>query len=99
MCCGGVLAVLAAVETSRRVAISGFRDVDDPAAAFAANLLGAMAGGVIEYVSLITGYRALLIVIAGLYGLALLTGRRHPGSGPAAAAPASSPGPATLESL
>jgi hypothetical protein len=28
-------------------------------------------------VSLITGYRALLIIVAGLYGLAFLTGRRH----------------------
>ncbi|MDR2986774.1 MAG: hypothetical protein LBV34_18245 [Nocardiopsaceae bacterium] len=40
------------------------------------SLLGAMAGGVMEYVSLITGYRALLILVAGLYSLALLTGRR-----------------------
>src|SRR5262249_47255484 len=54
-----------------------FRDVADSTAGFAANLLGAMVGGVIEYVSLITGYRALLIVVAVLYGLAFLTGRRH----------------------
>jgi hypothetical protein len=53
-----------------------FRDVGDSTVAFAANLLGAMAGGVIEYVSLITGYRALLIVVAGLYSLAFLAGRR-----------------------
>jgi SAM-dependent methyltransferase len=54
-----------------------FRDVGDSTVAFAANLLGAMAGGVIEYVSLITGYRALLIVVAGLYGLAFFAGRRR----------------------
>jgi hypothetical protein len=53
-----------------------FRDVGDSTLAFAANLLGAMAGGVIEYVSLITGYRALLLVVAGLYSLAFLAGRR-----------------------
>ncbi|HEX7995964.1 MAG TPA: spermidine synthase [Streptosporangiaceae bacterium] len=53
-----------------------FRDVGDSTVAFAANLIGAMAGGVIEYVSLITGYRALLIVVAGLYSLAFLAGRR-----------------------
>jgi hypothetical protein len=53
-----------------------FRDAGDSTVAFAANLLGAMAGGVIEYVSLITGYRALLIVVAGLYVLAFLAGRR-----------------------
>ncbi len=54
-----------------------FRDVGDSAVAFGANLLGAMAGGVLEYLSLITGYRALLVVVAILYGLAFLTGRRH----------------------
>jgi hypothetical protein len=44
-----------------------------------------MVGGVIEYVSLITGYRALLIVVAGLYGLAFLTGlRKLPAASPAA---------------
>ena len=36
------------------------------------NLLGAMAGGVAEYVSLVTGYRALILVIALCYVGALL---------------------------
>jgi hypothetical protein len=40
--------------------------------AFAANLLGAMIGGVLEYSSLALGYRALLPVIAALYLAALL---------------------------
>jgi len=44
-----------------------FRDVAASNLAFAANLLGAMVGGVLEYVSLLTGYRALLILIAVLY--------------------------------
>ena len=35
--------------------------------AFASNLLGAMVGGAIEYLALITGYQALLLVVAGLY--------------------------------
>jgi len=39
---------------------------------FGANLLGAMAGGVAEYLSLISGFRALLFVIAALYAGALL---------------------------
>jgi hypothetical protein len=43
--------------------------------AFAANLLGAMVGGVLEYIALITGYRFLLIVIGVLYGLAFVTSR------------------------
>ena len=36
----------------------------------------AMAGGALEYISLITGYRALLIVVGVLYGLAFATGLR-----------------------
>jgi hypothetical protein len=53
-----------------------FRDVGSSTTAFGANLLGAMAGGVVEYLALITGYRFLLIVVAALYALALVSGRR-----------------------
>jgi hypothetical protein len=53
-----------------------FSDVQDSGTAFAANLLGAMVGGALEYLSLITGYRVLLIVIGVLYGLAFATGLR-----------------------
>lgn len=42
---------------------------------FGANLLGAMAGGVAEYLSLITGFRTLLLVIAGCYVAALMMKR------------------------
>ena len=38
--------------------------------AFASNLLGAMVGGAVEYLALITGYQALLLVVAGLYAAA-----------------------------
>ncbi len=44
--------------------------------AFASNLLGAMVGGVLEYLALLTGYRALLLVVAVLYGLAYLFASR-----------------------
>jgi spermine/spermidine synthase len=54
-----------------------FRDVGDSTTAFGANLLGAMLGGVLEYASLIVGYRWLLVFVAVLYGLAFLTGRRY----------------------
>ena len=61
-----------------------FSDVASSGPAFAANLLGAMVGGALEYVALITGYRFLLIVIGLLYGLAFVTSRfltgRHTGS-------------------
>jgi membrane protein YqaA with SNARE-associated domain len=62
-----------------------FRDAVAPTTAFAANLLGAMVGGVLEYLALITGYRALLGVAALLYALAWWTGR-HAGRQPASRA-------------
>ncbi len=54
-----------------------FKGVGSSTVAFGANLLGAMVGGALEYLALIFGFNALLIVVAVLYGLALLTGRRH----------------------
>ncbi len=54
-----------------------FRDAASATTAFAANLLGAIIGGMIEYVSLITGYRFLLIVVGGLYALAFLVTPRR----------------------
>ena len=64
-----------------------FQDVESSTAAFAANLLGAMVGGVLEYGAIIVGYRNLLAVVAILYGLAFLIARRQPGERRAAAAP------------
>lgn len=54
-----------------------FRDTASSTAAFGANLLGAMVGGILEYASLIVGYRALLIAAAALYLAAYLAGRKH----------------------
>ncbi|HEX2029784.1 MAG TPA: spermidine synthase [Actinomycetota bacterium] len=54
-----------------------FRDVGSSVVAFGANLLGAMVGGVLEYGSLVVGFRGLLLWAAALYGLAFLFGRRH----------------------
>jgi hypothetical protein len=34
-----------------------------------------MVGGVLEYAALLTGYRALLVIVALLYGAAFLFGR------------------------
>ncbi|KUO02623.1 spermidine synthase [Streptomyces caeruleatus] len=39
----------------------------DPTSAFGANLLGALTGGALEYLALLTGYQALLLVVALLY--------------------------------
>jgi hypothetical protein len=54
-----------------------FKDVSSSAPAFAANLLGAMVGGLLEYSALVIGYRALLVLVAVLYGLAFAFGRQH----------------------
>ena len=52
-----------------------FRDVGDSTSAFGANLLGAVGGGLIEYTALVTGYQALLLIVAVLYGAAWWLGR------------------------
>ena len=53
-----------------------FRDTRTADMAFASNLLGAMVGGAIEYVALVTGYQFLLVIVGGLYGLAFVLSRR-----------------------
>jgi len=53
-----------------------FRDTETADMAFASNLLGAMVGGALEYVALLTGYRDLLIIVAVLYALAWLSANR-----------------------
>jgi hypothetical protein len=47
-----------------------FAGVGSSTVAFGANLLGAMTGGLLEYLSLLTGYRALLPLAGVLYALA-----------------------------
>jgi hypothetical protein len=59
-----------------------FRTVGASTVAFGANLLGAMLGGVLEYVAIATGYRLLLVAVAIAYGLAFLIGRHHLDQGP-----------------
>src|SRR5439155_25892344 len=52
-----------------------FRDVRAADMAFASNLLGAMVGGILEYLALITGYRLLVLLVGALYLLAYLLAR------------------------
>jgi hypothetical protein len=54
-----------------------FRSVGSSTIAFGANLLGAMVGGVLEYSSLIVGYRALLPILALLYAFAFVFEWKH----------------------
>jgi hypothetical protein len=49
-----------------------FRQVGSATTAFAANLLGAIVGGMVEYLALVTGYRFLLVVVGLLYALAFI---------------------------
>jgi SAM-dependent methyltransferase len=56
---------------------SSLRKSTSVARDYGANLLGGMVGGVTEYVSLVTGFQFLLILIACCYVLALLTRRRE----------------------
>jgi spermidine synthase len=54
-----------------------YKQVGSSTIAFGANLLGAMVGGVLEYTSLVVGYRSLLLVVAALYVAALVLERRQ----------------------
>lgn len=47
-----------------------FRDTDAADMAFASNLLGAMVGGALEWVALVTGYQALLLLVGACYFVA-----------------------------
>ncbi|MEM9291266.1 MAG: hypothetical protein AAGD01_06275, partial [Acidobacteriota bacterium] len=49
----------------------------DAAVAFGWNVLGAVAGGLLEFLSMITGFRALLLVAFALYALALFLAFRQ----------------------
>jgi hypothetical protein len=53
-----------------------FRDTASADMSFASNLLGAMVGGALEYIALLTGFRTLLLVVGGLYVLAFLLATR-----------------------
>ena len=52
-----------------------FRETASASTALGVNLLGAMLGGVLEYAALLVGYRALLVIAAVAYGLALAASR------------------------
>ena len=70
------LVTFAPVFFANLVFTRSFQDTRNADMAFASNLVGATLGGVLEYAALITGYRGLLLVVAGLYVAALLLGSR-----------------------
>lgn len=54
---------------------SSLRKAESVAMAYGANLLGAMVGGIAEYLALVTGYRMLLLAVIAFYFAAQLTSR------------------------
>jgi SAM-dependent methyltransferase len=75
----GLAAVLAfaPVFFANLVFTYSFRDTRTADMAFASNLLGAMVGGALEYLALLTGYRLLLVAVALLYAVAWLFATRY----------------------
>jgi spermidine synthase len=53
-----------------------FRYTRESTAAFGANLIGAVLGGILEYISLVIGYHYLFIVIAVIYTAAVVVRKR-----------------------
>jgi spermidine synthase len=81
-----VAVTFAPIVAANIVFAARFAGTPDPTAAFAANLLGAMVGGCLEYLALLTGYPALVGVAAVLYlGAFLLAPRSAATVAPAGA--------------
>src|ERR1041385_1938779 len=51
---------------------NSFRDTETADIAFASNLLGIMTGGMLEYLSMLFGYHALLWLVIAFYALAMV---------------------------
>jgi hypothetical protein len=54
------------------------RTSEDPSFAFGSNLIGAMVGGFVEYLGMITGTKALLLIVLVLYLASLAIRMRRP---------------------
>jgi hypothetical protein len=90
------------VAVANLVFAGSFKDAAAADVAFASNLLGIMVGGMLEYMSLLIGYRHLLLLVIAFYVIAALLWRaaRRPSSFPDArlglSAPRSTPSPRAL---
>jgi len=73
----GLAAILAFLPVffANLVFTASFRDTRSADIAFASNVLGAVVGGCLEYLALVTGYRLLLLLVAALYAVAFLLTR------------------------
>lgn len=72
----GVLLVCGPLLASGVVFALSLARTQDASRALASNLLGAIAGGLVEYLSMITGFRALVLLAAAFYLGALLLDQR-----------------------
>jgi Spermine/spermidine synthase domain len=98
----GTVLAFAPVFIANLIFAERFKNVGSSVVAFGANLLGAMVGGVLEYCALLFGYRALLLVVGGLYALAFVSGRVIGSAAPdddAIEAPADDAGSKPLEGV
>jgi hypothetical protein len=75
----GAALVFAPIFFANLVFSREFRDAEESTRAFGWNLLGAVAGGGLEYLSLVIGYRNLLWIVAACYVGALITSRARGG--------------------
>jgi hypothetical protein len=63
------------VAVANLVFAGSFKEASAPDVAFASNLLGIMAGGMLEYTSLLIGYRHLLLLVIAFYLIAAVLWR------------------------
>jgi hypothetical protein len=76
----GALLTLSPIYFGNLIFSSMFKDQKIPEHIFGWNLLGATLGGILEYVSMSTGYNALSLIVAGCYSVVfalLLVARRR----------------------
>jgi len=66
------LLIFAPVFLANVIFSHAFRDTETADIAFASNLLGIMTGGMLEYLSMLLGYHALLWLVIAFYALAIL---------------------------
>jgi hypothetical protein len=73
----GTVLTFAPIFIANLIFAQRFASTASSTAAFGANLLGAMLGGILEYSSLLIGYRNLIVVVALVYASAFRLGRKH----------------------
>jgi spermidine synthase len=92
---GSCLLVFAPILFAGMIFAVSFERSTEPDRAFAANIAGAMAGGLAEYSSMLVGFQYIVVVALAFYALSYLcqwTNRRSPAGSRTLAAPDQEPG-------